>query len=309
MLKQEAYMNIKDLEYFQVVCQEKSITRAAKVLYLSPQGLSRILQNMESELNTTLLIRSKSGIKLTESGEVLLKYTAGITDSYHRMEQEIRNIENQRHGEVDLLSAYGILRLLTPECLTDFKEKYPDITFTYREFPDCQVERLFLKKEGNIAFSIAPFQGGLYDVTELESFPVKLLVNRKHPLSSRRSVTIDDLRGEKIFIENSEFKIYHLIYDKCIQAGFTPDIVFETSGFSLCHKLCAQNKGISVTVDFIFDDMKNPDTVMIPFSDGIYEWKACMLTRRGEYVSRETELFQKHVMRWMHAIASGKIRR
>lgn len=302
-------MNIKDLEYFQAICREKSITRAAKLLYLSPQGLSRILQNMETELNTTLLIRSKSGIRLTESGQALLKYAAGITGSWHGLEQEIKNIENRRRGEVDLLSAYGILRLLTPDCLMDFKEKYPDITFTYREFPDCQVERLFLKKEGNLAFSVGPFQSGLYDVTELESFPIRLLVNRRHPLSSHSSVTIRDLQGEKLYIENSEFKIYHLIYDRCVEAGFTPDIAFETSGFSLCHKMCAQNRGISVTVDFIFDDMSHPDTVMIPFSDGLYEWKACMLTRRGEYVSRETELFQRHVMRWMQDIAAGKIRR
>ena len=178
------------------------------------------------------------------------------------------------------------------------------VRIPHREFPDCQVERMFLEKEGNIAFSIAPFQEELYDVTELESFPIKLLVHKDHPLSRRDSVTIQDLKGEKIYIENSEFKIYHLIYDRCVRAGFTPDIVFETSGFSLCHKLCAQNKGITVTVDFIFEDMKAKDTVMLPFSDGDYEWKVCMLTRRGEYVSRETELFQKHVMRWMEDISA-----
>lgn len=300
-------MTIKDLEYFQTICQEKSISRAARLLYLSPQGLSKILQNMENELNTTLMLRTKRGILLTDTGRILLQYAKGITDSFYTVEQEIRNIENSRRGEVDLLSAYGIIRLLTPECLTDFQEKHPDITFTYREFPDCQVERLFLKKEGNIAFSIAPFPKGLYDVTELEHFPVKLLVNRSHPLARRSSVTIQDLKGEKLYIENSEFKIYHLIHDKCLQAGFEPSIAFETSGFSLCHKLCAQNKGISVTVDFIFEDMKHPSTVMIPFSDGSYQWTACMLTRRDEYISRETALFQKHVMEWISRIHNGSV--
>ena len=71
-------MNIKDLEYFQVICQEKSINRAAKRMYLSPQGMIRILQNMENELNTTLLIRTKSGIRLTESGDALLMHAGEI---------------------------------------------------------------------------------------------------------------------------------------------------------------------------------------------------------------------------------------
>ena len=302
-------MDIKDLEYFQVICREESITKAARQLYLSPQGLSKILQGMEAELSTALLLRTKQGIQLTESGEVLLKYAAGITDSYQNMQKEIRNIENRIRGEIDLLSAYGILRLLTPECILAFREKYPDITFTYREFPDCQVERRFLSKEGSLAFSIAPFQEGLYDVTELESFPIKLLVNKDHPLSSRESVTIRDLKGERLYIESSEFKIHHIICDKCREAGFVPDIVFETSGFSLCHKLCSQNKGITVTVDFIFQDMKPANTVMIPFSDGEYCWKDCMLVRSGEYVSRETRLFIRHVQDWMKQISEGNIPR
>lgn len=300
-------INIKDLEYFQIVCRDQSITKAAKQLYLSPQGLSKILQGMEAQLHTTLFIRTRQGIQLTQSGEALLRHAGNITESYHRVEQEIRNIENRIRGEIDLISAYGILRLLTPECILSFREKYPDITFTYREFPDCEAERRFLKKEGTIAFSIGPFQDGLYDVTELESFPIKLLVNREHPLSRRDCVTIQDLQGERLYIESSQFKIHHLICDRCRQAGFTPDIVFETSGFSLCHKLCAQNKGITVTVDFIFEDMKPDKTVMIPFSDGEYRWRACMLLRKGECVSRETALFCRHVQSWMKEIAAGRI--
>lgn len=302
-------MNNKDLEYFQVICREESINRAAKQLYLSPQGLSKILQGMEAELGTTLLLRTKQGVQTTESGEALLKYASGITGAYEELCKEIRSIENRIRGEIDLLSAYGILRLLTPECILAFREKYPDITFTYREFPDCQVERRFCSKEGTLAFSIAPFPDGQYEVTELEKFPIKLLVHKDHPLSHRDSVTISDLKGERLYIESSEFKIHHIILDKCRQAGFTPDIAFETSGFSLCHKLCSQNKGITVTVDFIFQDMKPSNTVMIPFSDGEYFWKACMLTRSGEYVSRETQLFIRHIKNWMNAITRGDIQR
>ena len=75
-------MNIKDLEYFQMICQEQSITKAAKRLYLSPQGLSKILQGMEAKLHTTLLIRTKQGLQLTESGQALLRRAPGITQAY-----------------------------------------------------------------------------------------------------------------------------------------------------------------------------------------------------------------------------------
>ena len=34
-------MNIRELEYYKMVCQQKSITKAAHALYMTPQGLSK----------------------------------------------------------------------------------------------------------------------------------------------------------------------------------------------------------------------------------------------------------------------------
>ncbi|MGL6201161.1 MAG: LysR family transcriptional regulator [Lachnospiraceae bacterium] len=295
-------MNTKELEYFCVVCREKSITKAAKLLYMSPQGLSKIIKNLENELEATLLIRSKAGVELTESGKCLYNKAGYIVEHCKEVRNDIRIIEKSYAGEIDLLSAYGILRLISPDCIVKFKQNYPQIGLTYREYPDLEVERRFLEKEGNIAFSLAPFAAGIYDVKELKSYKIKLLVYKEHPLSSRDSVTIHDLKGEPLYIESSEFKIYHLIVNRCLQAGFEPNIIFETSGFSLCHRMCREKKGISVTVDFISNDMTTDDLRLIPFSDENYEWKACMLIRQQEQPSREVMLFQNYVQNWIKDI-------
>ena len=71
-------------------------------------------------------------------------------------------------------------------------------------------------------------------------------------MQKKESVSIADLKGERLYLESPEFSIHHLIVDKCREAGFEPNLVFETSGFSLCHKMVQQNKGISVTVEFYF---------------------------------------------------------
>ena len=46
-------MDTKHLESFRIVCEEKSIHAAAKKLFISPQGLGRIIQNMENEFGTS----------------------------------------------------------------------------------------------------------------------------------------------------------------------------------------------------------------------------------------------------------------
>lgn len=183
-------MNIKDLEYYKVVCEQKSITKAAHALYLTPQGLSKIIKNIENELEATLLNRTASGISLTRSGTYLYQHLEDFLEPYHSVCSEIRCIEQQEKREIDLLSAYGILRLVTPECLADFREKYPEITLTYREYPDRQVEQRFLAGEGNVAFTIGNHGANYMDATFMESFEIKLLVNEEHPLSRKKSVSI-----------------------------------------------------------------------------------------------------------------------
>lgn len=302
-------MNIKELEYFKTVCQHKSITKAAHALYMTPQGLSKIIKNIESEMGASLLNRTGTGISLTEAGAYLYAKLPEFLNSYHSICSEIRCIEQRQNHEIDLLSAYGILRLVTPECLVDFKKKYPLIKFNYREYPDRQVERLFQEGEGNVAFTVG---NGLLKNTRatfMEKYEIKLLVNRQHPLSGRETVSIKDMEGEKLYIESSEFNIHNLILSQCRLAGFKPDIVFETSGFSLCHKMVQQNKGISVTVDFIFDDMKQDDLVMLPFEEGPFYWETYMLTREGKAENPDISLFHNHVMYWLEEIRKNSIQR
>ena len=302
-------MNTRDMDCFCTITREKSITKASKVLYMSPQGLSKIIKNIENELGAKLLIRTSSGIELTESGQCFYEKVSKILSDYRDMKNDILHIEQRDAGVIDLISSNGILRLLTPECVSQFCKKYPEIEFTYREYPDREVERKFQKKDGNVAFAIGPFEEELYEKVKLASCPIKLLVHENHPLACRETVSIEDIRGERLFIESSEFKIHHFILRKCYEAGFHPDIAFETSGFSLCHKMCKEQKGISVTLDFISADMSMEHLVCLPFAGEGYEWNVYMLTRKGEPITAEMKLFHRHVNMWLRNIQEGIITR
>ena len=300
-------MTIQEPEYFKIICREKSITKAARQLYITPQGLSKTLKNLESELQTTLLNRNTSGVTLTETGQYLCDHLDTLLTDYYALRHGIREITQRQNHEIDLLSAYGILRLVTPDCITAFREKYPHISVHYREYPDKQVERLFAAQEGNVAFTIGPADFSPWIATPLEQFEVCLLVNRSHPLSKKTSVTIQDLKDEPIYLESSEFQIHHMFMEKCRLAGFTPHIVFETSGFSLCHKMVRANKGVSLSLGFMFDDMSGDDTmVLIPFSDGSYPWETYMLTREKPAPDSDLKLFRDHILEWMNEIKAGK---
>ena len=54
-------MNTKLLKCFQIVYEEKSINRAAGRLYITPQGLSRNIRQLEEELDAQLFRRTARG--------------------------------------------------------------------------------------------------------------------------------------------------------------------------------------------------------------------------------------------------------
>ena len=118
-------MTIKDLEYFQIICREKSITKAARFLYITPQGLSRTIKNLEYEFGTQFFKRTTTGITLTEAGQYLYDHLPDVLDSYYDLYKNIQKIQQRQNRVIDLISAYGILRLVTPECIADFRKKYP----------------------------------------------------------------------------------------------------------------------------------------------------------------------------------------
>lgn len=61
-------MDTRDLKVFVAVYETKSITRAAKDQFLSPQGCSKIIQKIEGELGTSLFARNHFGVAPTPQG-------------------------------------------------------------------------------------------------------------------------------------------------------------------------------------------------------------------------------------------------
>lgn len=62
------------LEAFLAVSQTLNFTKAAETLHITQSALSQRIINLEEELATTLFIRDRSGLKLTETAIKLLHY-------------------------------------------------------------------------------------------------------------------------------------------------------------------------------------------------------------------------------------------
>ena len=64
-------MTLKQIEYFQKVCELGNISLAAEELFVSRSVVSRAILELEEEFGAPLFERSRNGVILTRSGEIL----------------------------------------------------------------------------------------------------------------------------------------------------------------------------------------------------------------------------------------------
>ena len=75
-------MKIEHLQYFIVLANSSSISKAAEKLFISQQQLNRILTALEEEVDAKLLSRTTNGITLTADGQDFLTYAQNIVNEY-----------------------------------------------------------------------------------------------------------------------------------------------------------------------------------------------------------------------------------
>lgn len=146
-------MNTSELAAFKKICECGSIRKAAEILYVSPQALSKMIKKLEVELGVILLERDNKGVRPTLYGK-RLEFRAA------RIARELASIKNDNHFCVDLKIAatFGILAYLGIDFINDFKDQYPNVDLDIFEAPDNQVKERLTSEKAAIGFLAGPIE-------------------------------------------------------------------------------------------------------------------------------------------------------
>jgi len=66
----------------------------------------------------------------------------------------------------------------------------------------------------------------------------------------------------------------------------------------MAHKFCNLNYGISVTVDYIMQDIQFDNVYALPFEDESCTWEIYMITKKDAYLPHTVKNFIDYVKRW-----------
>ena len=127
-------MDIRQLHYFLVLCEEMNYTRASQRLFLSRQALRQSITALEAELCGPLFVSAHHKLSLTERGLSLQRHAAPVVEQFQQMQAalhaEIQSAQPVRIGiSVSLVPDY--LPGLETQ-LDKFRQQYPHIEMRFR---------------------------------------------------------------------------------------------------------------------------------------------------------------------------------
>lgn len=123
--------------------------------------------------------------------------------------------------------------LFFPNLIRYFRQYYPNIQLGLEEEGAKKVEKMI--EEGTVDFGVAvlPVNQELFDSNPFVKSELKLIVDAGHPLAEAETIPLKRLKNESFLFMREGFALHDRIREHCIQAGFNPNVIYESSQWDL----------------------------------------------------------------------------
>ncbi|SEG48747.1 LysR family transcriptional regulator [Marinobacterium lutimaris] len=120
-------MELRQLQYFTVIYDEGSLTRAAQRLNVVQPALSQQLSKLEEELGRPLFLRTPKGMIPTEAGIQAYPLFAGVLSDIKSAKQQIEENSSKVQGNVSIGVVHTVSHNVLADTLVSYHQKYPDV--------------------------------------------------------------------------------------------------------------------------------------------------------------------------------------
>jgi DNA-binding transcriptional LysR family regulator len=285
------------IHYFLAVAKELNFTRAAESVYISQPALSKQIRLLEEELGFLLFRRDKNGVTLTPEGNSLYKDWESlgkiIDTSIYKAKSVNQSVIGKLHiGCADTFQIEDSLFELSEE----FQKEYPGIDVNFGSYSLKVLRKRFKYDELDMIFipeHELPDYGNVQCV-RFQKMILGIAISTSNPLSARPSLSLKDLKEEKIIAISPKESavVIEKIKSVCRPYGFEPKTVKYVPNLYSLLLAIRNNAGIAIcsTCKNFDDEIKFFPLDMQPDDTDIFAvWNE-------HKVSNELDLFRKKLI-------------
>lgn len=135
-------MDQKDWKILKLLHEEKNITKTSERLFVSQPSLSYRLKNIEKEMGTRIIFKTKTGVEFTSEGEFLVQYAIKMLHELQVVKDNINNMSEEISGTLKIGVSSNFAQYILPNLLKSFSNKYPKVRFNVSTGVSSDVYRL-----------------------------------------------------------------------------------------------------------------------------------------------------------------------
>jgi len=281
-------MDLRQLEYFQMVAKTKNITRAAEQLHVSQSTITLSIQKLEDELSVLLFDRSQKQLSLTTEGHVFVQK---VSDALNLLQDGIAEVNDYRQlkkgtlkvGVPPMIGSY-----LFPKILAGFKKKHPDLQLSTVEEGSFGIRQLLERGELDLGivnlFQPSPLLESLVIARE----QIVACLPLTHPLADQSILSLNQIKDDPFILFKEGAYNRRIILDQCKKYDFVPNIILSSDQIETMKGLVEKGVGICFLIEAIAH--KDKAFVSIPLTDKLYldfglAWK------KDKYLSLAAQAF------------------
>jgi DNA-binding transcriptional LysR family regulator len=237
-------MELYALEVFLTIANEKSFSRAARLLFRTQPAVSLALQRLEQELGEKLIDRGPKDFTLTDAGRTVLDYARRFVSLHQELDNSLAELRDNSAGRLTI-GANESTTLYLLRHIEHYRELYPKVKVTIRRSLSSKIPNELL--DGNLELGVISYDpgGDRLKSKVIYSDSLAFVVSPHHRLAHRKSVSIEDL-GAETFIAHNVISPYREVVVRTFRDRKVPlQMEIEMPTIETIRKLVQSNLGVA----------------------------------------------------------------
>ncbi|CCH33092.1 LysR substrate-binding domain-containing protein [Actinosynnema sp. NPDC047251] len=239
-------MELRQLEYFVAVAEERNFTRAAERVHISQSGVSAQVRQLERELGAELFDRSARTATLTTAGKAALEHARAALAAAEAVGQAVGEVTDLIRGRLDLGMVIGCTVTPLFDALAAFHRAHPGVEISLQEAnSDQMVDRV---RAGTLDLALIGAAGGTPDGLAALTVVSERLVAAAppgHPAVDG-PLTLRNLVGHPLVCMPPGTGLRAVFDQACAAHGVRPAIALQASAADAIADLAARGLGVAV---------------------------------------------------------------
>ncbi|WP_371367711.1 HTH-type transcriptional regulator GltC [Sporomusa rhizae] len=290
-------MQLRQLEYFQMVSKMKSMKKTAAFLNVSQPSISVAIKKLEEELGVSLINRNSKKFQLTKEGSVFLKRANEILDHVQYSMEEMNDYRLDHIATVKIGITPIVGAIIFPEIFEKFHTKYPHFKATFIEEGSLVIQELLEKGDIDLGMLILPSNlVGLEKVT-ITIEPIHVCFSNHHPLSRCSTVSFDQLKNYPFILFKEDTYSRQMVLAECEKYQIIPEVVFSSRQVETIIGLVEAGAGISLLPERIVRKHSNISSCRLANPISI---EIGLAWNKNRYLSKAGKAFVDFVLQNFH---------